>query len=156
MTMSADRLRLLHGSATPIPEMRALRAGPVTMLLDGIDLRYLRIGGTELVRRVYAAVRDVDWDTVPGVVSNLEVEQGDGSFRVEFDARHARPCVWWFSSTGWTRSSAAAKRASGVCRASNSSHSPRSSAAWSAGSSAKIRSAAASSRSRCVSVAAAS
>ena len=90
MTMIAERLRLLHGSAAPITEMRALRAGPVTVLLDGIDLRYLRIGDTELVRRVYAAVRDVDWDTVPAAVSGLEVEQADASFRIEFDARHAR------------------------------------------------------------------
>ena len=90
MTMTAERLRLLHGSAAPIAEMRSLRAGPVTMLLDGVDLRYLRLGDTELVRRVYVAVRDVDWDTVPGTVSGLEVEQGDTSFRVEFDARHAR------------------------------------------------------------------
>ena len=90
MTMTAERLRLLHGSAAAIPEMRTLRAGPVTMLLDGVDLRYLRLGDTELVRRIYIAVRDVDWDTVPGVVSGLEVEQGDESFRVEFDARHAR------------------------------------------------------------------
>ena len=65
---------LLHGTADPPAPMRALRAGPVSLLLDGIDLRYLRIGGTELVRRVYAAVRDVDWDTVPAVVSGLEVE----------------------------------------------------------------------------------
>ena len=90
MTMTAERLRLLHGSDAPIAEMRSLRAGPVTMLLDGVDLRYLRLGDTELVRRVYVAVRDVDWDTVPGTVSGLEVEQGDASFRVEFDARHAR------------------------------------------------------------------
>jgi D-apionolactonase len=90
MTMTAERLKLLHGSAAPIAEMRSLRAGPVTMLLDGVDLRYLRIGGTELVRRVYVAVRDVDWDTVPGTVTGLEVEQADKSFRVEFDARHAR------------------------------------------------------------------
>jgi hypothetical protein len=60
------------------------------VLLDGVDLRYLRIGDTELVRRVYAAVRDVDWDTVPAAVSGLEVDQADGRFRVEFDARHAR------------------------------------------------------------------
>jgi hypothetical protein len=90
MTMTAERLRLLHGSAAPIAEMRSLRAGPVTMLLDGVDLRYLRLGDTELVRRVYVAVRDTDWDTVPGIVSGLEVEQGDTSFRVEFDVRHAR------------------------------------------------------------------
>ena len=77
MTMTAERLRLLHGSAAPIAEMRPLRAGHMTMLLDGVDLRYLRLGDTELVRRVYVAVRDVDWDTVPGTVSGLEVEQAD-------------------------------------------------------------------------------
>jgi hypothetical protein len=87
---STDRLRLLHGTDAPLPEMRVLRAGPVSLLLDGIDLRYLRIGGTELVRRVYAAVRDVDWDTVPAEVSGLELDEREDGFRLEFDARHAR------------------------------------------------------------------
>jgi len=77
MTMTAERLRLLHGSAAPLPDLQTLRAGPVTMLLDGVDLRYLRLGDTELVRRVYVAVRDVDWDTVPATVSGLQVEQTD-------------------------------------------------------------------------------
>ena len=36
MTKTSERLRVLHGSAAPIAEMRALRAGPVTMLLDGV------------------------------------------------------------------------------------------------------------------------
>jgi len=87
---SPDSLRLLHGTAAPLVELRPLRAGPVTLLLDGIDLRYLRIGDTELVRRIYVAVRDEDWDTVPGVVSGLTLEQGKADFRVEFDVRHAR------------------------------------------------------------------
>ena len=103
MTNPSERLRVLHGSAAPIAEMRVLRAGPVTMLLDGVDLRYLRVGGTELVRRVYVAVRDVDWDTVPGAVSDLEVEQDEASFRVEFDVRHARRDVdfsWHGAITG--------------------------------------------------------
>ena len=103
MKMTAERLRLLHGSAAPFPELQTLRAGPVTMLLDGVDLRYLRLGDTELVRRVYVAVRDVDWDTVPATVSGLEVEQADASFRVEFDARHARRDIdfaWHGTITG--------------------------------------------------------
>jgi len=91
--LSPDRLRLLHGTEVPLPELRTLRAGPVTMLLDGVDLRYLRIGRTELVRRIYTAVRDVDWDTVPGVVTGLELEEREDGFRLEFDARHARPAV---------------------------------------------------------------
>lgn len=90
MTLTPDRLRLLHGTDAPLADMRVLRAGPVTLLLDGIDLRYLRIGGTELVRRVYTAVRDVDWDTVPCAVTGPTVDEDDGGFRVEFDARHAR------------------------------------------------------------------
>jgi len=91
--LSPDRLRVLHGTEAPLPELRTLRAGPVTMLLDGVDLRYLRIGRTELVRRIYTAVRDVDWDTVPGVVTGLELEEREDGFRLEFDARHARPAV---------------------------------------------------------------
>ena len=90
MTFSPDRLRRLHGTEAPLSIMRTLRAGPVTMVLDGVDLRYLRIGGTELVRRIYTAVRDVDWDTVPGVVTGLELEERDRGFRLEFDVRHAR------------------------------------------------------------------
>ena len=90
MSTTPDRLLLLHGTEAPLPELRSLRAGPVSLLLDGIDLRYLRVGETELVRRVYTAVRDVDWDTVPAEISDYRVDQSDSAFRVEFDARHAR------------------------------------------------------------------
>ena len=82
MTMTADRLRLLHGSTAPVAEMRALHAGPVTVLLDGVDLRYLRIGGIELVRRgrsparagtrtgmVYHAGRDIEPSVRPAVAA---------------------------------------------------------------------------------------
>ena len=49
------------------------------------------IGGTELVRRVYTAVRDVDWDTVPGEISGFELDAARRlGFDVEFDVRHAR------------------------------------------------------------------
>lgn len=103
MSISHDRLQLLHGTDAQLSEMRTLRAGPASMLLDGIDLRYLRIGGTELVRRIYPAVRDVDWDTVPGVVSGLELDESEDGFRLEFDARHARREVdfsWHGTITG--------------------------------------------------------
>ena len=89
-TLTPDQLRLLHGTAAPFAELRTLRAGPVTMFLDGLDLRYLRIGGTELVRRIYTAVRDVDWDTVPCVISGLTLEEHERGFHIEFDARHTR------------------------------------------------------------------
>jgi D-apionolactonase len=68
--------------------MRLLRAGPVTALLDGIDLRYVRIGRVELVRRVYAAVRDRSWSTVPSEISDVEIDARDDSFGVSFRVRH--------------------------------------------------------------------
>jgi hypothetical protein len=88
MTVSHDLLRVLHGSDAPITEPRVLRAGAARALLDGIDLRYVSIGRTELVRRIYVAVRDRNWNTIPGVVSNLDVEERDDSFDVRFEVRH--------------------------------------------------------------------
>ena len=55
MIDAAARNALLHGTTEAPPEMRLLRAGPVAMLLDGVDLRYMRIGRTELVRRIFSA-----------------------------------------------------------------------------------------------------
>ena len=37
---------------------RALKTGPLELALDGADLRYVRFAGTEIVRRLYPAVRD--------------------------------------------------------------------------------------------------
>ncbi len=93
VTSSSDRLRLLHGTDLPIAELRVLRAGPARALLDGIDLRYVSIGRTELVRRVYVAVRDLNWNTIPGEVSGLEVDARDDSFELRFSVRHQAPDI---------------------------------------------------------------
>lgn len=68
--------------------MRELRAGPLTAWLDGTELRYLCLGGTEIVRRVYVAVRDPLWGTVPGLVHDLVVDASEVRFEVHFDVNH--------------------------------------------------------------------
>src|SRR3954465_14117255 len=68
--------------------LRWLRAGPLTVVLDGVDLRYVRLGEVEVVRRIYVAVRDRNWNTIPGVVSELEVDQGEDAFEARFSVRH--------------------------------------------------------------------
>ncbi len=88
MTALPD-LIALHGRAEPLQAPTPLRAGPVTAALDGVDLRYVRIGGVELVRRIYVAVRDRNWNTIPGVASAVTVEQDDDAFAVRFSVRHA-------------------------------------------------------------------
>ncbi len=86
--MARTPSQLLTGRRNEGVPRIALRAGAVTAALDGPDLRDLRLHGRELAQRIYVAVRDEGWGTVPGVLSDLEVEQDDDSFLVTFTSRH--------------------------------------------------------------------
>jgi hypothetical protein len=86
--VTRSRTQLLTGRRHEPPAPVVLRAGEVTATLDGPDLRGVRLHGRELVQRIYVAVRDDGWGTVPGVIDDLVVEQAADSFRVEFTSRH--------------------------------------------------------------------
>src|SRR5215207_5596944 len=73
-----------EGDAGP----REVRAGPVTALLDGAFLRRIRVGPHEVLRGVYASVRDQNWGTVEPTYSRYELEQGADAFRLRFTAEH--------------------------------------------------------------------
>ena len=79
---------LLHGQPAspelPVP----LRAGPLHLELADGQLRHIRLGGVELVLRVYPAVRDAFWNTIPGVVSDAVVETRAAGFRVGYTSTH--------------------------------------------------------------------
>ncbi|MFW6189050.1 MAG: hypothetical protein ACOC7T_01335 [Planctomycetota bacterium] len=81
---------LRRGREEPPPRGRRLRAGPLTMLYRRADLRYVCLGDREVLRRIYVAVRDEHWGTVPFSIRNESIEADGRSFRVGFDARHAR------------------------------------------------------------------
>jgi D-apionolactonase len=77
--------QLLYGSPAPLPQQLVLRAGPLTMtFLDG-DLRWIRFGDREIVRRLYAVTRDRNWNTLANRISNLRIDRGDNRFRIEYD-----------------------------------------------------------------------
>jgi D-apionolactonase len=88
--MSAQS-RLIYGLDAAPPEPIALRAGPLTMLFDNGDLRYIKHGNTEIVRRIYAAARDRDWGTAPNVLSQLRIIAKADAFDVTYTCtnRHA-------------------------------------------------------------------
>jgi D-apionolactonase len=70
---------------------REVAAGPLRALFDGADLRYLRVGDAEWVRRIYVGVRDERWGTVEPRVSDVRVEQRAGNeFEATFVAEHVR------------------------------------------------------------------
>lgn len=80
---------LLVGRDEQLEQPVELRAGPVTALLYGEDLRHVRVGDVELVQRVYMAVRDAVWNTIPGVMEDLRIEtDGEEAFDVTFASRH--------------------------------------------------------------------
>jgi D-apionolactonase len=79
---------LWYGRDEPPRQKRILTAGPIAVQLDGSDLRYVQLGELEVVRRVYIGVRDLNWNTIAGELTNMHIEQGSDSFKVQFEANH--------------------------------------------------------------------
>jgi hypothetical protein len=65
-----------------------VRAGPLTAILHGADLRWVRWDGVEVVRRLGFAARDPGWGTVAAVAADVTLEARDDDFTVRVDARH--------------------------------------------------------------------
>jgi len=82
------QFELWYGRNMPPSQRVALRAGSFTAYLEGADLRDVRLGGVELVRRLYFALRDENWDTIPGVLENVSVETSADGFLISFDSHH--------------------------------------------------------------------
>ncbi len=78
---------LLYGQETLPPEPLPLRAGPLSLLFepDNAFLRYIRLGDHEIVRNIYAVVRDGNWNTIPWTVRNLKVDARAESFDITFE-----------------------------------------------------------------------
>jgi hypothetical protein len=67
-----------------------LRAGPLRLVFDRGELRWIRLGEREVLRGIYVAVREEGWATVPAELEDLEIEAEPESFRVRFRALHRR------------------------------------------------------------------
>ena len=59
-------------------------------------LRTLRLGGREVLRRVYVAVRDRNWGTIPSALSNVRIESRDDSFRIAYDVENRQGEIDFF------------------------------------------------------------
>jgi D-apionolactonase len=79
---------IYDGMGAPAPERIPLRAGALSMVYEGGMLRYIRYGDVEVLRGVYAAVRDHNWGTVPGVLRDVQMDVRDDSFDITFTSDH--------------------------------------------------------------------
>ncbi len=65
-----------------------LKADSLGLVFENGDLRIVKLKGKELIRRIYFAVRDKNWDTVPNVLNRMEVEKEENRFSVFLEAQN--------------------------------------------------------------------
>jgi hypothetical protein len=93
----AARARLVHGGDAPLPERLAVRAGPLSLVIEAGDVRHVHVGEREVVRRIYGAVRDHAWRTIPARPSGFRLDRGADTFRCRYHAEHRQDAV----AFGW-------------------------------------------------------
>lgn len=74
------------GTEQPDVIGRLLRAGPLSVELDNGNLRYLKVGGVEVLRALAFLVRDENWGTYVPTLSDLVVDQRADGFSVSYRA----------------------------------------------------------------------
>jgi len=87
---------LYYGKDEPLPEQVALRAGPLSLIYEEGDLRYVKLGDKEILRRVYVAIRDRNWGTVLPVISNVQMDIADDSFQISYDVENKEGDIDFF------------------------------------------------------------
>lgn len=94
---------LYYGSPEPLPAKTTLRAGPLTLSYEAGSVRYLRFGDREVLRQIYVALRDHNWGTIPGVLSDVRIDARADRFAVSYTSEHRQGAVhfiWRGAITG--------------------------------------------------------
>ena len=85
-----------YGKDEPLPEQIDLQAGPLNLFYEEGDLRYIKFREKEIIRRVYVAVRDHNWDTVTPVLSNVQMDIANDSFSITYSVNNIQSNVDFF------------------------------------------------------------
>src|SRR5215470_15783261 len=84
--MTVTRAIRLCGTEQPDVVGRVLEAGPLSVELDNGNLRYLKVGGIEVLRALAFLVRDENWGTYVPALSELVIDQRADGFTVSYHA----------------------------------------------------------------------
>ncbi len=79
---------LYYGQDISPAETILLRAGPLSVVYEQGDLRYVRWGDHEILRRIYSAVRDHNWGTIPATITTKVMDISADSFHIVYEAEH--------------------------------------------------------------------
>lgn len=83
----------------------SLAAGPLRLDYDSGDLRAVRLGEMEIVRRIYVVFQDRNWTARPWVIEDEVIDTGPDRFRISLQARgtfDAAAFTWSGEITGDT------------------------------------------------------
>lgn len=88
--MNTELQKIRCGSAMGQPEYQWLEVGSWRFMLDGGTLRYIHYEGIEVIRGIYAAVRDANWKTIPSIIKNLHLTDSQDERIISFEAIHCQ------------------------------------------------------------------
>jgi D-apionolactonase len=76
------------GTNSELPALIPFQVGQLTGFYEAGKLRYLRIGETEVLRMIYPAIRDRNWETAPSQITNEKLSIEADSFSIEYTSRY--------------------------------------------------------------------
>jgi hypothetical protein len=82
----------------PHAPARILRAGSLTCLYLAGALRHISSGETEILRMIYPALRDPDWGTVPGTISDEQIDENRDAFSIRYKCWYREGGIDYLSS----------------------------------------------------------
>src|SRR5882672_1956322 len=85
-TPAISKSLALCGTEQPDVPGRVLTAGPLSVEFENGQLRYLKVGGGEVLRVVGFLIRDKNWGTATPAISNLRIDQRADGFAISFHA----------------------------------------------------------------------
>ena len=75
-----------YGYEKEIVKPAKFLSGPLEIHYEQGLLRNIRIGDYEVIRMIYFALRDHNWETIIPVIKNEQIKESDAGFRISFES----------------------------------------------------------------------
>jgi len=83
-----DPLIALYGTQQPPAEIRSFARGPLTFDLEAGKLRYIRLGGREVLRCIAFVVRGPGWESPAPSITDFETRESDKALHLGYRASY--------------------------------------------------------------------
>ncbi len=95
--MTPEQRIKAYGSADPLPAQVRLKAGELDVVYENGSLRLIRLGNIEILRRIYSAVRDRNWETIEPHIESESLKIDKKSFEISLKLRYQSGSIHFFA-----------------------------------------------------------